>query len=305
MSRKFLLLALSASVLFSLANQASAQKAPRADDLQRRIAEVEAATRRLKGQPANGNDVMAWGDARLTPVDARLQEKLGLPENEGMVIAAVAPNSVAERAGLKAADVLVKINNKAVPSDLDGFVKFIKEQKPEEAVDLVVVRNGKEETLKGVRMPANVQAGGGGRFARPMLPNPLFPLMPVNPGRLPNNPFFPAGVEHIRLEMTVNGAKIIRDQKANQFSGEYAKDDLKITISGKIENGFPRLTEVTLQEGKEKEARKFTSPKDVPVQHRAIIQQLMPSPILNMLMMPAMPNLRDFPGLPVIPGIDN
>ena len=312
MARKFLLLALTASAVLSLANQASAQKVPPGqpvpnldglpEELQRRIQQMIGEAQRQKGRPAEFGPVLAWGDARLTPVDAKLQEKLGLPENEGMVVTVVAPNSAAQRAGLKVDDVLVKINNKAVPTGIEEFVKLVKDQKQDEAIDLVVVRNGKEETLKGARMPAVAQTGGGGR--RPAVPNFPFPAFPNNPGRLPNNPFFPAGIEYMRLEMTVNGAKFVREIKVDQFSNEYSKGELKITLSGKMENGLPRPTEITVQEGKD--LKKYTSPKEVPAQHRPILQQLMPSPLMNMLLMPQMlPNFRDFPGLPVIPGIDN
>jgi S1-C subfamily serine protease len=56
----------------------------------------------------------AWGKWR---------QQLGLEEKEGLIVMAVDPNSAAEEARLKASDVLVRVNDKSVANDLDGFAQ--------------------------------------------------------------------------------------------------------------------------------------------------------------------------------------
>src|SRR5262245_39159647 len=51
---------------------------------------------------------MNRGGAKLGSVEKSLQEKLGLPESEGLVVTAVDSKSASEKAGLKTNDVLVK-----------------------------------------------------------------------------------------------------------------------------------------------------------------------------------------------------
>ena len=325
MSRKKFILALGMFAMLAWTGQVSAQdnnpnaprspkvKVPRIEGLppevQKRLDEMieqaELQQRRF-GKVNDGS--FSWGGARLRKADAILQQQLGLDENEGLLVMAVTPNSAGETAGLKANDVLIKLKDKSVPNDLDGFAKLVKDQKVEDAADLVVVRDGKEETLKAAKMPAIVQAtpfAGGGKPGRLQVQPFDFPRVPFNP-RLPNNPFEPAVINKYHIEMTVNGAKIIQNVDGDQFSGEYSKGDLKITMNGKIENGQPRPTEVTVTEGKE--TKKYANPKEVPAQYRPEMQRLLPRPLGGLMMFPINPylqNLPNFPGLPVIPGLEN
>jgi hypothetical protein len=94
---------------------------------------------------------------------------------------------------------------------------------------------------------------------------------------------------------------VSRKQTSEQFSGSYEKDELKITVSGKMENDRPVLAEITVQEGKE--SKKYTKLSEVPAQHRTTIQQhLMPSSGNGLPLLKGFPMLPSFPG---IPGIDD
>jgi len=97
--------------------------------------------------------------------------------------------------------------------------------------------------------------------------------------------------------MTMNGAKIVRKQNNDEFSGEYSKGDLKIAVNGKVENGQAKPAEITVTEGKE--SKKYTNLRDVPAQHRIVIQQLLPSAVNNMMLMPLFPDFPDL--LPALP----
>ena len=242
-----------------------------------------------------------WGGLRLEKPSPDLQAQLGLEENEGLVIGAVDPNSIGDKAGVKANDVLLKIGAAQVPNDAAGFAKLVKDQKADEPIDLVVVRKGKEETIKGAKMPALVQnvvgpgVGGAGIARMPGIVGPRIPALPLNP-------LMPGKLDKLHMEMSVNGAKVVKDQEGDKFTGHYVKDELKISVAGKIENAQNRISEITVQQGKE--MTKYTSLNDVPAQHRAAIQQLLPSPFVNLMTLP-FPDMQAFPGFPMIPGIDN
>jgi membrane-associated protease RseP (regulator of RpoE activity) len=264
------------------------------------------------GQPnrrATAPSAMTWGGMQLKKVSADEQEKLGLPENEGLTVAAVDANSVAGKAGLKAKDVLVKINHKAVSSEPTAFAKLVKEQNAAEPMELVVLRDGKEETIKNATMPAVVQMPSAGR---PMpafggLQLQRFPLaIPgarIN-GRLPFENGLLGKPQNMNVEMTINGAKIRKRQNGDDFSGEYAKDELRITVAGKLENGVAKTSEITIQEGKA--TNKYKAVNEVPAPHRTLVQQLLPVTLNNFFFpLQQLQDLQNFPGLPVIPGIDN
>ena len=61
----------------------------------------------------------------VEPVPEAVAEHLGLPKNVGMVVTEVIPETPAAKIGVKAKDILVKIDGATVPSNEDDFVKLI------------------------------------------------------------------------------------------------------------------------------------------------------------------------------------
>lgn len=90
----------------------------------------------------------------LATPSSTLRQQLGLAKNAGLVIDKVSDDSSAGKAGLKAHDVLVQIDGKSVPSDVAAFRKLLAAMPPAAIVDVVVVRQGKQETIKGLMLPA-------------------------------------------------------------------------------------------------------------------------------------------------------
>ena len=200
--------------------------------------------------------------------------------------------------------------NAILPEQLEKDMKLVKEQNADEPADLLVLRNGKEETIKGAKMPALVQVPA-------TRPNPAFGALPLRPmpnlmipgARLNQRMPFPNGLfgapQNMNMEMNIDGAKISKRQNGADFSGEYVKDELRITVKGKLEIGVPQPSEIVIQDGRE--SKKYKALGEVPAQHRAMVQHLMPVSINNFLLpfMELQQNLQNFPGLPVIPGIDD
>jgi serine protease Do len=69
-----------------------------------------------------------------------------LPVKSGALVTAVSPNTPASLAGLKAGDIIVKIDGQVVNADTP-FVNALMRHKVGDRVTLVVNRGGKELTL--------------------------------------------------------------------------------------------------------------------------------------------------------------
>jgi len=235
---------------------------------------------------ADANGMVRWGGVRLDKANAKLQEQLGLAEKEGLVVVGFDANSIGEKAGLKKDDVLVKLNDKVVPNDATSFTLLVKDQKADQPFDLVVVRNGKEVALKGASMPLLVQnmAAGRGQGLAGMQGIPGL----LNPGMMQINPF----MQQLHAAPLEPGTKIVRTQEGEKFSGELSKDALKITVAGKMDLGQPKVTSITIVQGKE--SKTYTDLGDVPAKHISAIRQLLPSGN-NAALIPGFPNI-EFPG---------
>ena len=138
----------------------------------------------------------AWLGVSLKPVPRALSRQLSgvIPDKQGVLIQSVMPGSPADKAGLKAYDVILKLGDQQIYS-AQQLLGLITSKKPGSQVALNVVRNGKQQNI-------NVTLGGrpvvprtaqypwfGGQqpfsrpyFAQPLFPAPLFPKAPVSPG---------------------------------------------------------------------------------------------------------------------------
>jgi S1-C subfamily serine protease len=94
------------------------------------------------------------GLAMLLITAARAEDKPGFlgvelkaDDNGKIQIAGLVDNGPAGKAGLKADDVIVKLDGKEV-ADLEGFIKAIKAHKAGDKIALQVLRDGKEMEIK-------------------------------------------------------------------------------------------------------------------------------------------------------------
>jgi S1-C subfamily serine protease len=60
---------------------------------------------------------------------------------------AVVPDSPADKAGIEEGDVILKLNNDAI-SQSDSFIKLLSKYNPGDEIELRIVRNGEEKSLK-------------------------------------------------------------------------------------------------------------------------------------------------------------
>ncbi|WP_263410636.1 PDZ domain-containing protein [Terriglobus tenax] len=81
----------------------------------------------------------------LDPMEPQLAEFFGSPNGKGLLVRTVEPNSAAERSGMKAGDVVLKVNGTVVTSRND-WLRALHEGKSK-PVAVTILREKKEQTL--------------------------------------------------------------------------------------------------------------------------------------------------------------
>lgn len=97
---------------------------------------------------------------------------LKLPNDHGLEVRYVEPNSPASRGGLKESDVILEVNSKTVENN-DDFLNLLNEAGPGAKISLTVWRNSSKQTLTAM-LEANREAVFGYQ-ALPLPPNPPLP----------------------------------------------------------------------------------------------------------------------------------
>jgi serine protease Do len=82
-----------------------------------------------------------WFGLRVSNVTPDLAKQLGLKKTEGVVIVGVEPNSVAQRAGLKAGDIILEVNRQKVFNEND-YRSVMEKAKPDQGVLFLIDREG-------------------------------------------------------------------------------------------------------------------------------------------------------------------
>ena len=182
-----------------------------------------------------------------------LAAQLELPLGKGLVCVDVPADSPAGKAGIKPNDILLEVAGKSVPSNRDEFVKSLKDVKPDTPVDVVVLRKGKKETLKGVKLPEAKEVPdfpvlprldfgdfqGPGIIVAPPIPVPPAGDFPALPRAGRNTGVVVGPGETARVEQ-VNDA----------FTVFYTKDGVKVTISGsKDADGVAKAESIEVEAG--------------------------------------------------------
>ncbi len=233
--------------------------------------------RRLGGQVEDAR----LGSAIEKP-SAVITDQLDLPKGQGMVLANVKADSPAAKAGLKTNDILLEINGKSVPSDEAEYYKLINDIKPGAAVDAVVLRKGKKETVKGVTLPegkgdAGVPGlrilprnGAGNNLPGAIVPNIQGLRLQLQglqglPGQ-PGAQAVPGAQRGINNGMTI-------DRKADGgWTSKYAEGDMAITINAKTVDGKTEVTEIEIKDGET--TKKYGSVEVVPEKFRNDVQTM-------------------------------
>src|SRR5262249_61298402 len=101
------------------------------------------------GRPAGAEELArgAFVGVGVSPVGDDLRHELGLQAGAGVLADKIIPGGSAEAAGLRAGDVLLGIDGRAVGLP-EEFVQAVKALRAGQTVSVRYVRDGKEATLK-------------------------------------------------------------------------------------------------------------------------------------------------------------
>jgi hypothetical protein len=193
--------------------------------------------------------------AVLVPVDATIADQLDLSADQGLVVRDVRPASAAEKAGIKAHDILWQFNGQKVPANKIEFVRLMDTVKADEAIDVVVVRKGKQETIKGLKLPA--------AKAEPA-PRRNQPRLNINPAARPDSRFNPPvpAKDGLDIKKDGNGA----------FVTQYREEKVVYTLTGKILAGKAQIDNIHIRDGNA--ANNFGTLQQVPEDSRPVVEYL-------------------------------
>jgi hypothetical protein len=236
---------------------------------------------------------------------AALVEQLDLPKEHGLVISEVVPDSAAAKAGLKANDILLEFAGKAVPSDPGEFIRQLGDVKADQSVDAVVLRKGRKETVKGVKLPEaradarddfRVPAGRGERVTVPAVPapprgaragadtrrEPEAPLPPLPPRAVPPADAVPAvplpplprgGFSARSAPLGGASASMSVSVVNGDFTIESKQDNLTIKVTGKATAGGKDINSIEVHDGDN--TYKANKINGVPEKYRDRIKELL------------------------------
>jgi serine protease Do len=94
----------------------------------------------------HGAVTRGWIGVQIQPVTADIADSLGMKSSRGALVAEPQPGSPAEKAGIKAGDVIVSVNGEAV-EDARTLARRISALAPGTSVKLGVLRNSREDSL--------------------------------------------------------------------------------------------------------------------------------------------------------------
>jgi S1-C subfamily serine protease len=87
-----------------------------------------------------------WLGAQLKTVGPENAEEPGLDSSSGAVVVSVIQNSPADKAGIKAGDAILKVDESKTDTNVQ-VIKEIGQKKPGDKVDLEIIRKGEKKTV--------------------------------------------------------------------------------------------------------------------------------------------------------------
>jgi hypothetical protein len=226
-------------------------------EAQKRLA--EARVRSLARNPSGRLGV------QVESPSAALADQLNLPAKRGLVIVAVIAKSPAEKAGLKANDILLELDGKAVTSEGGDLAKMVEGIKANSPVDAIVLRKGKRETVKGLSLTEGqaLRLRTEIKLVQPKLTQKALPALPeAKAGAWEGRAGEGAGATSTSTTVTTTF------RSDNRFTTRYQEGSLIITVVGSGE----QVSEINVQDGTV--THKYNRVDSVPARYRDKVNHL-------------------------------
>jgi beta-lactamase regulating signal transducer with metallopeptidase domain len=219
-----------------------------------------------------------------------MADQLDLPKDQGLVVVSVVKDSAAAKAGLKANDILLELDGKPVPSDTGAFARHVREIKADESIRAVVLRKGKKETIRGIKLPEAKDEGRTFQWQELPGAGAGFGVMPgakfefkVNPGDVivpggARGRFAPKaagageGKGEGKSEKKANTSVSV-EIKDGSFKAVQKEGDITITVTGKASDGKVNVSQVKIEE--DGSSKTYTSVDKVPAKYRDRVKKLL------------------------------
>jgi beta-lactamase regulating signal transducer with metallopeptidase domain len=203
---------------------------------------------------------------------AILADQLNLPKGQGVVVQRVAPKSAAEKAGLRVGDVILEINQQTVPADLGRFPRIIQELPGGQALDVIVIRKGRRQTISGVRLSADAPTRTGDDAKAAVEKGVGFlQLHKTGNEQTATAHALATLLENRRQqEKSKDGAMTTTVRKGERFTTKHQEGTLVITVAGEVNNQDG--LEITIQEGAV--THRYNRVDRVPAAYRDKVSQL-------------------------------
>jgi membrane-associated protease RseP (regulator of RpoE activity) len=185
-----------------------------------------------------------------------LVEQLNLPQGHALVVENVVPDSAAAKAGIKAHDILLKVEDKPIPGEPAEFTQMLGELKADHPITIVLMRKGKEETIKDVKLPEQTAAQPNfrGRRAGAFQPPANFQQPSVGgPGAR-------------------GGVSTTLTRTNDQLTAHHQEGMLSIDVTGKVDDGKVKLSSITVQDKNKRNT--YDSIDKVPEEYKSKVNSL-------------------------------
>jgi serine protease Do len=108
---------------------------------------IDMVKERIDDLKEHGRVSRGWLGISMQPIDEDLALALGLDEPTGALVAMVHEGTPAEAAGLKAGDLVLSLNGADI-ADRNDLLHAVGEHRPDEEIELEVLRKGKNRTVQ-------------------------------------------------------------------------------------------------------------------------------------------------------------
>jgi len=187
--------------------------------------------RELLPQLSQGKVIRGRIGLEMTSIPKDEYQDYGLKSRAGALVRSVAPGGAADKAGVKAGDVIVEYNGRPV-KDTSELQKMVAATKPGTSVSLKLMRNSKEQTLHATVEELDLDAERNGRQGR----NSQEQQPPENQGQdsfgLSLNNLTPQTARRLQMPAGQTGAVITEVDPDGPSAGALRQGDVIMSING-------------------------------------------------------------------------